>query len=133
MPLRMFTELVGDKCDPLVTRDGSNDNSIIINNCNALHRLSALLTVYHKLDIVHNQLHQNMFIQLMTTMYTSFLDDFNHLFFDGLEILIRKRIGAIKIVVKAILNPWPNRHLSIGKQLLHCHCHDVGCGVTDFL
>ena len=73
MALSIFTQLIGDKCDnPEMDKDSNN-------HCNPLKRLSAILNIYHKLDIVKNQLHQNMFMQLMTTMYTSFLDDFNHL------------------------------------------------------
>ena len=61
------------------------------------------------------------------------IDDFDHLFFNRLEIFIAKRIRCIKVIVEAIFNPRADRNLCLGKELLHGHGHDVGGGVANFL
>ena len=46
-------------------------------------------------------------------------DDLGHFFFDRGEILRRKRLRPIEIVIKAVLDHRPNRDLSAGKERLH--------------
>ncbi len=46
-------------------------------------------------------------------------DDLAHLLFDGREILRRERLVAEEVVIEAVLDHRPDRHLRAGKQRLH--------------
>src|ERR1700722_13428534 len=59
-------------------------------------------------------------------------DDLGHPPFEPFEILGRKRLGSIEIVVEAILYCRSDRWLRLGKKVLDGISQDVGRGVPQF-
>ena len=60
-------------------------------------------------------------------------DDLPHAPGDRLEILRRERLGAVEVVVPAVLDHRPDRHLHVRPELLHRPRHDVRGVVADEL
>ena len=60
------------------------------------------------------------------------VDDREHRLLDRLEILVGEAAaGLLEVVVEAVVDRRPDRHLGAGKELLHRVRHDVGGGVAD--
>ena len=60
-------------------------------------------------------------------------DDLAHLRLDPLEILRGEGLGAVEVVVEAVLDHRPDGHLGLGPDLLHRAGHDVRAVVADEL
>ena len=54
-----------------------------------------------------------------------FLGQLDHLFFNGYQILRRKRALIRKIVIKPIVNHGSYGHLRLGEQFLYCVCQQM--------
>ena len=59
------------------------------------------------------------------------LRNLGHTHFDFFKIFGRKAVTGSKVVVKAIVNGWPYRHLGTGIQLLHRHRQQVRSRVAN--
>jgi len=55
------------------------------------------------------------------------IDNLDHLFLDGFQILFCKWLWIVKVVAR--FQSGANGNLRLRKQLLHRHCHDMGSGV----
>ncbi len=53
------------------------------------------------------------------------VDDLAHALLDGLQVIQGEGLGPGEVVIEAVLDGGPNRHLGVGEQLLHRLCHDV--------
>ena len=57
--------------------------------------------------------------------------DLGHALFNGLEVFRRKVVARGKVVIKAVLDCWPDGDLGPGEELLHRLRQQVGGGVTN--
>jgi hypothetical protein len=60
-------------------------------------------------------------------------DDLTHLRLDRREVLGRERLVAEEVVIEAVLDDRPDRHLCAGEQLLHRFRQHVGAVMADEL
>mmetsp|Transcript_20147 Transcript_20147/g.62912 ORF Transcript_20147/g.62912 Transcript_20147/m.62912 type:complete len:700 (-) Transcript_20147:109-2208(-) len=58
-------------------------------------------------------------------------DELVHLLLDAAQVLLRKGLGPVEVVVEALLDPRPDRHARVLVQPLHRHRHDVRRRVPD--
>mmetsp|Transcript_3430 Transcript_3430/g.5672 ORF Transcript_3430/g.5672 Transcript_3430/m.5672 type:complete len:200 (-) Transcript_3430:294-893(-) len=82
---------------------------------------------------------------LLTGDRVVFGDDFIHCLLHHLQVSISQfptrndftsffvsSFREVKVIVKSIINPWPDGSLSFRECLLHCHGHDVSGSMTKF-
>ena len=59
--------------------------------------------------------------------------DLGHALLDRLQVLGGERALVREVVVEAVVDHRPDRHLGVGEELLHRVCEQVGRGVADDL